>query len=411
MDDKVKNIGLIYYKDIYQYNTEIFSKSIKEDFVNKDNIDKIILGNINLSKYEKYNPVLENDTEKITEIYLKTTYPGLLIGSGYNYGIGAKEEFKVGFDFDYITGLPVLRGSAIKGILREIFERLNNDKEFDFVYSYLIENLNIKENNYLKNKIDKEDKKKEILKIKDYIFEGIDYSKINDKNSYLPSYKRFKFLDAYAYDSKKEDKKLFEEDYMTPHIKYKKNDKNEKGIDKYSRFKNPIPIKFLKVKENVEFKFQFILQDYIYESLIIKKENFENLFKNILIDFGLGAKRNYNYGSFEKTDKQKELDDKKIEENKAEEKLFDIYEKLSKYKNKTYYSNDESNEHLFDKLKKLIEEDEKIINKDIHPSVEDVVKIFLQKIKKYKKSRDENGNKVEYSVFKELTEIYEKYGF
>src|SRR5690606_9438219 len=52
---------------------------------------------------------------------LYTTYPGLLIGSGYQHESGGENEFKIGFFFDYTTGLPQIPGSSVKGVLRSSF--------------------------------------------------------------------------------------------------------------------------------------------------------------------------------------------------------------------------------------------------------------------------------------------------
>ncbi|MCD7838802.1 MAG: RAMP superfamily CRISPR-associated protein, partial [Clostridiales bacterium] len=52
---------------------------------------------------------------------LKTTYPGLLAGTGLPHGAGVKGELAIGFTFDYVTGLPYLPGSTVKGVLRSGF--------------------------------------------------------------------------------------------------------------------------------------------------------------------------------------------------------------------------------------------------------------------------------------------------
>jgi CRISPR-associated protein Cmr6 len=67
-----------------------------------------------------------------------------------------------------------------------------------------------------------------------------------------------------------------------------------------SMLKNPIPITFLKVLPDVEFSFNFILQDHqkIDEKLVSIKRKIA-LFKQILLDFGIGAKTNVGYGQFQ----------------------------------------------------------------------------------------------------------------
>jgi len=63
-------------------------------------------------------------------------------------------------------------------------------------------------------------------------------------------------------------------------------------------FKNPTPIRFLKIAPNVTFTFQFKLKDSCFENnqKITPNEKIE-LFKKILLDFGIGAKRNVGYGN------------------------------------------------------------------------------------------------------------------
>ena len=77
--------------------------------------------------------------------------------------------------------------------------------------------------------------------------------------------------------------RVFAEDYITPH----------KNI-----FKNPIPIRFLKIAPDVTFTFQFKLKDGCFKnSQKISSNEKLKLFKQILLDFGIGAKRNVGYGN------------------------------------------------------------------------------------------------------------------
>lgn len=61
---------------------------------------------------------------------LKTTYPGLLIGLGNPHRTGKEAqgndaegaEINLGFTLDFVTGLPVIPGSTVKGVLRSVFK-------------------------------------------------------------------------------------------------------------------------------------------------------------------------------------------------------------------------------------------------------------------------------------------------
>lgn len=187
---------------------------------------------------------------------LKTTYPGLIIGSGYNHPtreIGSNDvsDFQLGFYFDHTTGIPVIPGSTVKGVLKNVFPKKDEAIEvklekIKYINSIVAKDNLIQENNW------------ETLFNKEDIF-----------------------FDAYI-SGIPSDGKIFAEDYTTPH----------KDI-----FKDPIPIRFLKIAPGVIFCFQFILNDSCFKNTqkITANEKL-NLFKQILLDFGIGAKRNVGYG-------------------------------------------------------------------------------------------------------------------
>ena len=54
---------------------------------------------------------------------LYTAYPGVLIGTGNPHEISMENAIKCGFSFDYVTGLPYIPGSSIKGMLRSYFSK------------------------------------------------------------------------------------------------------------------------------------------------------------------------------------------------------------------------------------------------------------------------------------------------
>lgn len=165
-----------------------------------------------------------------TKFELSIIYPGLLIGSGNTHELpDIKGQAILGFHFDYTSGLPEITGSSIKGILRSAF---NNEK-------------------YIKEILDKDDTLN-IKKLESEIFDNNDI-----------------FFDAIIIKSGKNNK-ILEDDFITPHKE---------------ATKNPIPLRFIKVLPEVTFEFQFLLQDGI-----IKKEQKLNLFKQIILDFGLGDK-------------------------------------------------------------------------------------------------------------------------
>jgi CRISPR-associated protein Cmr6 len=172
---------------------------------------------------------------------LTTTYPGLLIGSGYNHpvirgdGRADDEGYHLGFVFDHTTGLPIIPGSSIKGLLRSIVEQ----KE---------------------------------------MFEGL-YGGNADQVMELFEDNATVFYDAYIVGTHRDNHgKIFGSDYITTH-----HSDEEMGA-----FMDPTPIKFLKILPEVTWQFQFE----------VKHEIGVELFKKIILDFGLGAKTNVGYGQF-----------------------------------------------------------------------------------------------------------------
>lgn len=254
------NAGYLFYKDYYygvdwgnlENNKELFMQK-SENLINFE----FFQFNFNLNKH-------------IQSFRLKTIYPGLVLGTGYHHETGVEGEFKIGFYFDYTTGLPIIPGSSIKGLLRSAFPlrgKLYKDERAQYILSLL-------------NKDESFDL--EALELE--IFEGIkDKFAKKSKDKYLPISKRDIFYDAFPISVG--DNGLFSDDFITPHKE---------------PLKNPIPLRFLKISPGVSFQFNFNFKD----GLITSAEKLK-LFLNILLDFGIGAKTNVGYGKFEDLDRDK----------------------------------------------------------------------------------------------------------
>lgn len=252
------NFGHWYYREYFD-TINLDSEGIVTNFstFNKGKNDKLIKG-ATLPPYDN-----ENDIEDVTSFELKTCYPGLLCGVGYHHEINkpadekgkkgkkvegdkeddAPEVYNLGMYFDYTSGLPVIPGSSIKGMLRSAIE------EWDFLADY-------KPNNGVT--------REEIIKT---VFEG----------EGLSIYDRDIFLDAIPI---RVDNKLFGEDYITHHP---------------NPLQNPNPVRFLRVNPGVTYQFRFILRN---NDNGLKADFKEDLFKAIICTFGLGAKTNVGYGQF-----------------------------------------------------------------------------------------------------------------
>jgi len=265
------NLSYLYYKGYYDLGInnieELKNLLIKEKNIFKEKNKKITSYKyINRKSNDNY---IEGNA---LTFKLKTTYPGLLIGSGYAHEVGEickvrlDDEYKMGFSFDYTTGLPIIPASSIKGVIKNAFRRIKESEKYKY-------------NSYIKDLIsyiiNKEVTDTEIQMIENEIFEGKD-----DKGENIPINKRDIFFDGVIIQGD-ERGCLLGEDYITPH-----------GEDE---LKAPKPIKFLKLLPDVSINFRFNVKDSILIEEFTKEKKIL-LFKNIIKDMGIGAKTNVGYG-------------------------------------------------------------------------------------------------------------------
>jgi len=268
------NIGLKFYKDYFNglsFNNQGVAV-IDEGFNNQELFEIKLINNNTLVKAE------------CKTIELTTLYPGLLIGSGYAHEIGGYEnELKLGFFFDHTTGLPCIPGSSVKGVLRDAAEKANGH-----YLQYLISEL---ADGSRKSQVQDDAKKFDVAllefkptdnkdKIGNIIYEKSAFVKSVFDGENLPIYQRDIFFDAFPIASGNEDGKFLSNDYITHHE---------------HPLKNPNPVQFLKVLPQVTFRFEFLLKDRPDEMPVALKLE---LFRQILLDLGVGAKTNVGYGKF-----------------------------------------------------------------------------------------------------------------
>lgn len=281
----MRNAGLLFYKEYFK------------DYEVKNNEIKFGLNPKNLFalKLDAHNKLYESEDN----FELTTIYPGLLIGSGYNHEIGDQEnELKLGFFFDHTTGLPCVPGSSVKGVLRNACEKNGGE----YVKS-IIEELAKGERKPNEQIVEEEtakltsdqidgyfDKVKNTNSDKYSVFVMKVFVGKKDKENYFAQKERDIFFDAFPVNSFNEEEKFLANDFITPH----KHPTNHK----LDPFTNPNPIQFLKVLPRVTFKFNFRLTD-----TCIKKEVKLELFRQILLDLGIGAKTNVGYGQFIEKDR------------------------------------------------------------------------------------------------------------
>lgn len=233
-----------------------------------------------------------SDTQQWQGMELCTTYPGLLSGIGYKHETKSEGELKLGFFFDHTTGLPILPGSSIKGVLRSVFPhyKWENGNPLQPLTAGADEITKgkatfIQDLFGLANEL-------EVHRLELAIFESLDWDKtaalakapsneeeaVENRLEYLPISERDIFLDAYISGSFYEEHFILGPDALTPHGD--------------NPLKNPTPLPFLKILPGVKFQFQFLLTDTGKINAAKKREVFEA----ILTTVGVGAKTNVGYG-------------------------------------------------------------------------------------------------------------------
>ena len=307
-DTYTGNIGLWFYRSFFneyfkpetppESNEKVFAPWLKKQ------VDPVL--NSNWGVYKDNFEADEMNSFADTKFQLTTIYPGLVCGIGYEHELTFTNEFKLGFSFDHTTGLPYIPGSSVKGTLRSAFKHNGYPKS---ILEDWIEAINNSSSGktYPKELIDEEDKSKELnekLKILEEqlkkVVENIDWEKL-ERNIFegkpysgdkpLNSYETNVFFDAFISKNENDNDFFLADDYITCH----QNNKHPE----LSPFTNPNPVRFLKVRSDVEFTFGFRLSDTdIGEGISFSKDFKRELFKQILLDLGIGAKTNVGYGQF-----------------------------------------------------------------------------------------------------------------
>lgn len=181
---------------------------------------------------------------------LDTVYPGLFIGSGYPHGkrksAEAKNAILGGFYFDYVTGLPVIPGSTVKGMLRSYFEE---GEKWSMV--------------------------KELMGKPDADLEKMKHNFFEENDVYIGGFPAINRVEGTG---------LLDSEYITPHKE---------------QFKNPIPLSLLKIRPGIRFEFVFLLHDYVdtgTRETIMTADEKRDLYKKLLKLGGIGAKTNVGFG-------------------------------------------------------------------------------------------------------------------
>ncbi len=353
-----RNIGMYYYKEYWKKCDEANHIT---DCKNE------ILYNAQLSKY------IPEEIGNVS-FSLTTTYPGLLIGSGYMHEGWKKDEnaLKLGFYFDYTSGRPCIPGSSIKGVINAAMGH------WDYVKELCSEALQVK-----LNAVNNEAFRSRIF---------------GNQKIRIPLYESVIFHEALAISVGQDG--LLGDDYITPH-------KNIEGNTALDAFSNPNPIHFLKVMPRVAFRFDFYIPDEVtVDQISFSMSEIESIFRNIIIDFGLGAKTNVGYGYLDED--PEEVKNRKIQQRNDEEQEEKRIQQ-------------EAHEHKMEKLRlaeeerKRIEEERRIRNEEkkqqlIKESIEKGVLAYLDVTQPWKlASKSIDAYKKQFPISSRDIEQIKKY--
>lgn len=205
-------------------------------------------------------------------VNMRVQAPGLLIGSGLAHGLpGSEEDVKTGLQFDYTSGLPVIPGSSVKGVIRSAFPTIKEDKEQS-------NEADVEKLNYIKSLI-ADIPEFSALRLEDKDILELGNQMFNHGDVFADA-----LLVGYGTRMKQHGtvKQVLAEDYITPHTG--------------GPLAQPVPIKIVKVAPGVTFAFCFKFSETKIGSKKVDAGMKKALCTAILQDLGVGAKTNVGYG-------------------------------------------------------------------------------------------------------------------
>lgn len=205
-------------------------------------------------------------------VNMRVQAPGLLIGSGLAHGLpGSEEDVKTGLQFDYTSGLPVIPGSSVKGVIRSAFPTIKEDKEQS-------NEADAEKLNYIKSLI------ADIPEFSSLVLEDKDILELGNQMFNHGDVFADALLVGYGTRMKQHGpvKQVLTEDYITPHTG--------------GPIAQPIPIKIVKVAPGVTFAFCFKFNETKIGAKVVSASMKKALCAAILQDLGVGAKTNVGYG-------------------------------------------------------------------------------------------------------------------
>lgn len=213
-------------------------------------------------------------------VNMRVQAPGLLIGSGLAHGLpGSEEDVKTGLQFDYTSGLPVIPGSSVKGVIRSAFPTIKEDKEQS-------NEADAEKLNYIKSLI------ADIPEFSSLVLEDKDIFELGNQMFNHGDIFADALLVGYGTRTKQQVpvNQILAEDYITPHTG--------------GPLAQPIPIKIVKVAPGVTFAFCFKFNETKIGAKVVSASMKKALCAAILQDLGVGAKTNVGYGVLKEVNNQ-----------------------------------------------------------------------------------------------------------
>ena len=197
--------------------------------------------------------------------------------------ISTGEESEITFSLDYVTGIPMITGSSVKGRLRSLCETLlqlekSKQASIDIECQTISDFLNMNASDIVLSTDEWQQFIDQVFGQKDDESQDVFLKNGNVQHDV--------FFDAFA-----EETNCLTNDYLTPH-----NPEGKKGDD----YKNVIPVKFLRIKPGTRIHFRFKFNDFEInrgnERIQITAAQKIKFFKNLLMEYGIDAKTNKGYG-------------------------------------------------------------------------------------------------------------------
>ncbi len=317
MDDRIraKNMFYAYYKEYFEKEDELAGSAAEEKEEIFKNINNRLLEVVN-NHFSSTDSICNKLEEFCTHTkVLYTTYPGLIIGSGYPHMMKKiKGEIQNGFLFDYVSGIPYIQGSSVKGVIEDVFERAVKKKEKEDEKDKACRQAYLE---YIKDLFNDWAIKEKCTIDDDWVehFWKCTFAGEESDDRFLAMNKRDIFFDAHIVGTIESSGRILGLDYITHHKVTETSEEEDEDFNlthevlpeeededfdlTHEALFDPNVTTILKILPGVCFKFGMRLCKYEYKGHTIEADTKSDIFFKIIQDFGIGAKTNVGYGTLE----------------------------------------------------------------------------------------------------------------